>query len=62
MSERMGEREAICKALWWPLGLWKGYKNAVHLPFSDESSDPSDFTVSFSRWFSDKLIIMFCSI
>jgi len=29
----MGECEAICKALWWPLGLWKHHINAVHLPF-----------------------------
>jgi len=33
MSEWMGECEAICKALWWPLSLWKRYINAVHLPF-----------------------------
>jgi len=29
----MGECEAKCKELWWPLGLWKCYINAVHLPF-----------------------------
>jgi len=33
MSEWMGECEAKCKVLWWPLGLWKRYINAVHLPF-----------------------------
>jgi len=33
VCEWMGECEAICKALWWSLGLWKRYINVVHLPF-----------------------------
>jgi len=35
MSEWMGECEAKCKALLWPLGLWKRYLNAVHLALMD---------------------------
>jgi len=31
LSVWMGECEAKCKALWWSLGLWKHYVNAVHL-------------------------------
>jgi len=40
MSEWIGECEAIYKALWWPLGPWKRYINAVHLPFLDEDQVP----------------------
>jgi len=29
----MSAWEAKCKVLWWPLGMWKCYINAVNLPF-----------------------------
>jgi len=27
----MGECEAICKALWWPLGLWKSSPFTIYV-------------------------------
>jgi len=37
MSEWMGECEAKCNALLWPLGLWKRYINPVHLLISSKN-------------------------